>query len=118
MPGNSIKINGCSELEWYVGDSRMEELISTLDELGVKAQDGDILKDYGKALAESVAMDEEVFTKKELQKIRQKAEDLAEVVGMNPSWVIVYLKIANACSALDAKMVECEEKEEVEKDSK
>ena len=36
MPGNLIVINSTKELEWYVGDSRMEELMSFLDEIGTK----------------------------------------------------------------------------------
>jgi len=34
MPGNTIVINNSKELSWYVGDSRMEELIKYLDEIG------------------------------------------------------------------------------------
>lgn len=36
MPGNIIRINNSSELDWYVGDSKMDELIDWLDENGVK----------------------------------------------------------------------------------
>ena len=36
MPGNTITINNSEDLEWYVGDSKMEELIAWLDENGVK----------------------------------------------------------------------------------
>ena len=43
MPGNTVKINNFDGLEWYVGDSRMEELISWLDENGVKTEDTDAI---------------------------------------------------------------------------
>ena len=36
MPGNIVKINDSNEYSWYVGDSRMEELIKYLDEIGIK----------------------------------------------------------------------------------
>ena len=38
MPSNIVKINDSSDLEWYVGDSKMEALISELDEIGVRAK--------------------------------------------------------------------------------
>lgn len=36
MPGNIVTINSSKSLEWYVGDSKMEELISWLNENGIK----------------------------------------------------------------------------------
>lgn len=36
MPGNTIKINSSGTLEWYIGDSKMEELIEWLNINGVK----------------------------------------------------------------------------------
>ena len=39
MPGNIIQINRAKELEWYVGDSKMENLIKYLDEVGFKTTD-------------------------------------------------------------------------------
>jgi len=36
MPGNIIKINNNDELKWYVGDSKMEELIKFLNKIGFK----------------------------------------------------------------------------------
>lgn len=36
MPGNIIKINNSSDLEWYVGDSRMPNLIKHLNKNGIK----------------------------------------------------------------------------------
>ena len=111
MSSNSIKINGRNELEWYVNDAQMEQLISTLNTLGFKTQDGSVSKDYGKALAEAAVIEEEIFTRKELQKIQHKAEDMAGVRGMNPSWVEAYAKIADACDKLDSMMVEEVEKE-------
>lgn len=38
MPGNIIKINNSKELEWYVGDNRMEELIEFLNKIGFKEE--------------------------------------------------------------------------------
>ena len=34
MPGNTIKINNHENFEWYVGDSKMEELLSWLESNG------------------------------------------------------------------------------------
>jgi len=39
MPGNIIIINNSSDLEWYVGDSKMEKLIRFLDKIGFKTND-------------------------------------------------------------------------------
>lgn len=36
MPGNIIQINYSKDLEWYVGDSGMEDLISYLNEMGYR----------------------------------------------------------------------------------
>lgn len=36
MPGNTVTINNSKELEWYVGDSKIEEVIATLNEVGFK----------------------------------------------------------------------------------
>ena len=36
MPGNIIQINASKELEWYVGDSKMDALIVYLNKIGVK----------------------------------------------------------------------------------
>lgn len=36
MPGNTVKINNINNLEWYVGDGKMEALIAWLDEHGVR----------------------------------------------------------------------------------
>lgn len=41
MPGNIIQINSAKELEWYVGDSKMEDLINYLDEIGFRASEDD-----------------------------------------------------------------------------
>lgn len=38
MPGNTVKINNVDDMEWYVGDSKMEELIAFLDENGSKLE--------------------------------------------------------------------------------
>lgn len=34
MPGNIIQLNRAKELEWYVGDSKMKDLIEYLGEIG------------------------------------------------------------------------------------
>lgn len=39
MPGNTIRINKSVDLDWYVGDSKMEELIEWLNENGIKRDD-------------------------------------------------------------------------------
>ena len=36
MPGNTVKINNSDDLEWYVGDSKMEQVIALLDEVGIR----------------------------------------------------------------------------------
>ena len=36
MPGNTIKINDSLDLHWYVGDSKIEEVISWLSDIGEK----------------------------------------------------------------------------------
>ena len=36
MPGNIIKINNAAELEWYIGDSKMPNLVKYLDKNGVR----------------------------------------------------------------------------------
>jgi len=38
MPGNTIRINESDDLDWYIGDSKMEELIEWLDKNGVKVE--------------------------------------------------------------------------------
>jgi len=41
LPSNIIRINGAKELEWYVGDSKMEDLIKYLNEVGLPANEND-----------------------------------------------------------------------------
>ena len=36
MPGNTVKINKRNKLNWYVGDSKMDELINWLNKNGLK----------------------------------------------------------------------------------
>lgn len=38
MPGNIITINSSVDLEWYVGDSKMEKLIKVLNKIGYKRE--------------------------------------------------------------------------------
>lgn len=42
MPGNIIQINSSEELEWYVGDSKMDDLIKHLDEIGFRTSEDDV----------------------------------------------------------------------------
>jgi len=36
MPGNIIKINNSEDLQWYIGDSKMDKLIKLLNKIGFK----------------------------------------------------------------------------------
>jgi len=36
MPGNTVRINKRPELDWYVGDSEIENLVDWLNQHGVK----------------------------------------------------------------------------------
>lgn len=38
MPGNLITINNSDGLTWYVGDSKMDELIKCLHKIGFQEQ--------------------------------------------------------------------------------
>lgn len=35
MPGNIVTINNSKELQWYVGDSKMPEVIDCLNKVGI-----------------------------------------------------------------------------------
>lgn len=39
MPGNIVRINDSDDFEWYVGDSKMEELIKWLEENGERLRE-------------------------------------------------------------------------------
>ena len=39
MPGNIIQINHSKKLEWYVGDSKMDNLIEHLDKIGFRTSE-------------------------------------------------------------------------------
>jgi len=41
MPSNIVTLNRAKELEWYVGDSKMDDLIKHLDEVGFRNTDED-----------------------------------------------------------------------------
>ena len=43
MAGNTIRINNFVGLEWYVGDSKMDELTAWLEENGIKTEDADMV---------------------------------------------------------------------------
>ncbi len=36
MPGNIIEINDSDKLSWYVGDSKREDLMRTVNKIGIK----------------------------------------------------------------------------------
>jgi hypothetical protein len=42
MPGNTIKINNREELSWYLGDSKMDDLIGWLNDQGIKEPEKDV----------------------------------------------------------------------------
>ena len=52
MPGNTIKINKRAELEWYVGDSKMDELVKWLEKNGVKRVVEECCNDCDACMAE------------------------------------------------------------------
>ena len=39
MPSSIVRINNAEELEWQVGDSKMDALITYLDEVGFRTTD-------------------------------------------------------------------------------
>ena len=41
MPGNIIQINKAEELKWYVGDSKMADLIEYLNRIGFPCSEDD-----------------------------------------------------------------------------
>ena len=43
MPSNIIQINHTKELERYVGDSKMDDLINYLDRIGFRASEDDTI---------------------------------------------------------------------------
>jgi hypothetical protein len=54
----------------------------------------------------------EGFSREELQKVKTRASKLAEVKGTNPSWVRVYLRLADAANELDAYLARSEERKD------
>ena len=38
MPGNSVVINESKDLNWYVGDSKMDAVIEYLDKIGLRGK--------------------------------------------------------------------------------
>jgi len=41
MPGNIVQINRAEELEWYIGDSKMKDLIEYLNKIGFPMSEDD-----------------------------------------------------------------------------
>ena len=40
MPGNTVMINNADGMEWYVGDSKIDEVIEKLNRVGSKMDNG------------------------------------------------------------------------------
>ena len=51
-----------------------------------------------------------MFERHELQLMQKRAEEEAKVEGTNPSWVRVYLRLADVCSELDAYIARSSER--------
>ena len=52
-----------------------------------------------------------MFTRKELQHIRETALEESRTSGLNPSWRIVLERLANAADHLDAMIARTEERD-------
>ena len=70
MPGNLIVINGSDSLRWYVGDSKMPELISTLNRLGTQVRKEKVCDEKPVSLAEEAEEDK----KGEIWEVRKVQE--------------------------------------------
>ncbi|MHA1815356.1 MAG: hypothetical protein ACTSX1_05070 [Candidatus Heimdallarchaeaceae archaeon] len=44
MPGNTVKVNDSDQLEWYVGDSKMDELTEWLENNGLQTKDSNLVE--------------------------------------------------------------------------
>jgi len=114
MPSNKIKINNCEHLEWEVSDSKMEKVISVLDEVGFKIPNKNpknMLEGNDDNLSnlESEGYHKN-FEREELQALRIRAKYMAETEGLNIHWSRAYFKLMDACNCLDAIMARCEDK--------
>ncbi len=59
MPGNLISINERKELTWYVGDSKMDKLIESLNRVGFKWVPKDLTNKSHSADPASCVVDDE-----------------------------------------------------------
>ena len=129
MPGNIVRINNRDEMEWYVGDSRMNEVINMLNRVGLKTS-SDVYKDLGlaseipiqrvkigldtKGIAEKLGADivrpMKGFSRKELQGIRDKAMRMLDMPTSH-CWNAAYDDLVNAADRLDAMFARTEVKE-------
>lgn len=52
-----------------------------------------------------------MFSRDELIELRKRAEDMAQIEGLNPHWMRAYLQLADAADRLDAMIARTQEKE-------
>jgi len=57
LPGNLVVINGSNSLRWYVGDSKMPELINALNRLGTQVRKEKVCDGKPVTLAEETEED-------------------------------------------------------------
>ena len=60
MPGNTIQINGSEKMKWYVGDSKLDELLLWLEENGIQ-EECKVITRYDKMTALDVWLDELIY---------------------------------------------------------
>ena len=58
MPGNTVKINNSDGMQWYVGDSKMDEVIETLNRVGSRIHDGTLTLEERRAAVPDVKCEE------------------------------------------------------------
>ena len=51
-----------------------------------------------------------MFSREELQRIRKRAYEFANIKGIDSAWKRVFLRLGDAACELDAYMARCEEK--------
>lgn len=94
MPSNEVVVNGWQKLE--VSDSKFEPIYKQLLESATEVSEigPEPLPDLGR---------------KELIRIRMRAEELADTRGIDRSWTRAYLQLADAANNLDAFLARTEE---------
>ena len=65
MPGNILQINKSKELEWYIGDSKMDDLITHLDKIGYRTSKDKKLEKIREELKEVDALKEALGMERE-----------------------------------------------------